>query len=256
MLVTALVGLGAAPSAFGLFEIHQFVTKAGDHSATATCPSGYHVVSGGGQTGVIPATMGQTALNASRKSGNGWTVRGFSFHDHQTTPSHNFKVTAYAYCSQRNFHLNTFTDTATGTPRVTTPVNCGSGHVVSGGGAVTSMYGVAFLDARRPNGWKFGADATSDGGSMLPATTQAAAYCTPDPYHLATAKASGTVQANHIASKTAHCPQGTTLVSGGGDAGASPYDITWYSRKQENGWRITVTNGPMPTTLTAYAYCH
>src|SRR5438128_11602561 len=104
-LVMALVGLAAAQSAqsaFGLTEIAAFVSSPGDRSATATCPSGTHVVSGGGKTGVIPATLGQTALNASHKSGNGWTVTGYSFHDNQTSPSHNFRVTVYAYCAQHN----------------------------------------------------------------------------------------------------------------------------------------------------------
>jgi hypothetical protein len=256
-LVMALVGLGAAQSAFGLTEIYAYVISPGDHSATATCPPGSHVVSGGGKTGVIPATLGQTALNASHKSGNGWTATGYSFHDNQTSPNHNFRVTVYAYCAQHNLHLSTFRNTTTGTPRVTTPVDCGSGYVVSGGGSVTSPYGVAFVDARRPGGWKFGADATSDGGSTIPATTQAAVYCTPNPYRLRTATASGSVDPSQIKSKTAHCPDGTRLVSGGGDAGASPYAVTWYSRRERNGWRITVTNdGPFPTTITAYAYCH
>src|SRR2546426_847304 len=205
-VVMALVGLGGAQSAFGLTEIYAFVISPGDHSATATCPPGTHVVSGGGKTGVIPATLGQTALNASHKSGNGWTAAGYSFHDNQTSPKHNFRVTVYAYCAQHNLHLSTFRNTTTATPRVTTPVDCGSGHVVSGGGSVTSPYGVAFVDARRPGGWKFGADATSDGGSTIPATTQAAVYCTPNPYRLRTATASGSVDPNQIKSKTAHCP--------------------------------------------------
>jgi hypothetical protein len=255
-LATALVGLGGAQSALALTEFRAYITKAGDHSARAGCPSNMHLVSGGGKTGVIPANLRQTALSSSHKSGNGWVVAGYSFHDQQTSPSHNFRVTAYAYCARHNLRLRTFKDRSTGTPRVTTGVECDSGHLVSGGGSVTSPFGVPFLDAKRGNGWKLGADATSDGGPSASTTTQAAAYCTPKPYRLRTAKASGTVKAHDTVTKTAHCPEGTRVISGGASAGDSPSAVIWYSRKQRNGWRISVTTRASPTSMTAYAYCH
>ena len=255
-LATAIVGLAGAPGALALSEFRFYVTAPGDHSARAGCPSNMHLVSGGGKTGVIPANDRQTALGSSHKSGNGWIVAGYSFHDSQTTPSHNFRVTAYAYCARNDFRLRTYKDRTTGTPRVTTSVECEKGNLVSGGGSVTSPFGVPFLNAKRGNGWKLGADATSDGGPSMATTTQAAAYCTPRPYRLRTAKASGAVKAHQTETRTARCPEGTRVISGGASSGDSPSAVIWYSRKYRNGWRISVTTRAAPTTMTAYAYCH
>ncbi len=180
---------------------------------------------------------------------------GYSFHDHGTIPSHNFRVTAYAYCTRHDFDLKTFERSSTGRPRVTAGARCETGHVVSGGGSVEAPYGVPFLNVKRRNGWKFGADATSDGGPMRSTTVEAAAYCTPRPYQLRTAEARGRVKAHRAKAKTARCPDGTRVISGGGSAGDSPSAVLWYSRKQRNGWRIKVTAGGSSTRITAYAYC-
>jgi hypothetical protein len=214
-----------------------------------------HVVSGGGKSGAIRANDRQTAITSSHKSGNGWIVSGYSFHDQANTPSHNFRVTAYAYCARNNLHLKTFTERSSGTPRVTTEAECETGHLVSGGGSVTSPFGVPFLSAKRGDGWRLGADASSDGGATTQTTTQAAAYCTPKRFPLRTATARGGVPAGETKAKTAHCPEGRRLISGGGRSGDSPDAVIWYSRKQRNGWRIKVTAGASPTSITAYAYC-
>jgi hypothetical protein len=182
-------------------------------------------------------------------------VGGYSFHDRGTIPSHNFRVTAYAYCSRHDFHLRTYETRATGTPRATARARCETGNVVSGGGWVDGPYGVPFLSAKRAGGWKFGADATSDRGPRTATSTVAAAYCTPRPYRLRKANARGRVKAHRTKAKTARCPDGTRVISGGGSAGDSPSAVLWYSRKRGNGWRIKVTAGGSSTPITAYAYC-
>lgn len=253
--VTAVVGLGASTSATALWESRFYLSEPGDHWAKAACPKDMHVISGGGKSGFIRATGRRAAITSSHKSGNGWIVGGYSFHDRATVPSHNFRVTAYAYCSRNDFRLKTFETSSTGKPRVTTGARCETGNLVSGGGWVDGPYGVPFLNAKRRNGWKFGADASTDGGRTKSTTTVAAAYCTPRPYRLRKAKATGRVSAHRSKAKTAWCPDGTRVISGGGSAGDSPSAVLWYSRKQRNGWRIKVAAGGSPTRITAYAYC-
>jgi hypothetical protein len=246
--------LGAAQNAFALKEVEKTLRAAGDHSAIAKCPRGMHLVSGGGFTGTGSMSLGQTWFKESRKSANGWIVTGDSNDD--SNPNNTFIVTAYAYCAHKNLHLKAFPGNVPSAHRVTSHAGCGSGHIVSGGGSVTGRYGLPFRDAKSGNGWDFAADSSADGGAITTTEPKAFAYCTPGRYRLRRVAASGMANPNFIKTKTAHCPQGTKVVSGGADTGASPYAVLWYSRKQGNGWRITVNSGPNPTTITAYAYCH
>jgi hypothetical protein len=253
--LAAALGLAATPGASALWESRFYLSEPGDHWAKAACPKDMHVISGGGKSGFIRPTGRRAAISSSHKSGNGWIVGGYSFHDHATVPSHNFRVTAYAYCSRHNFRLRTYEAESAGTPRTSTAARCEKGNLVSGGGWVDAPYGVPFLNAKRRNGWKFGADATADGGPGRSTEVEAAAYCTPRPYRLRRARATSRVGAHRSKAKTAHCPKGTRVVSGGGSAGESPSAVLWYSRKRRNGWRIKVAAGGSPTRITAYAYC-
>jgi hypothetical protein len=253
--LAAVVGLGAAPSASALWESRFYLTEPGDHWAKAACPHGMHVISGGGKSGFIRPTGRRAAITSSHKSGNGWIVGGYSFHDHGTLPSHNFRVTAYAYCTRHDFHLRTYEGESADTPRTTVTARCETGSVVSGGGFVDGPYGVPFLNAKRGNGWKLGVDATADGGASRSTEVEGAAYCTPRPYRLRTASARGRARAHRTKAKTARCPDGTRVISGGGSSGDSPSAVLWYSRKRRNGWRIKVTAGGSSARITAYAYC-
>jgi hypothetical protein len=253
--LAAAVGLAAAPGASALWESRFYLSEPGDHWAKAACPNDMHVISGGGKSGFIRPTGRRAAISSSHKSGNGWIVGGYSFHDRATVPRHNFRVTAYAYCSRHNFHLRTYEAESAGMPRARATARCEAGDVVSGGGFVDGPYGVPFLNARRGNGWKLGADASADGGASRSTEVEAEAYCTPRPYRLRKASARGRVQAHGTKAKTARCPKGTSVISGGGSAGDSPSAVLWYSRKRGNGWRIKVTSGGSPTRVTAYAYC-
>ncbi len=251
-LALSALALAVPASAVALTESSNTVTATGTHSAIAPCPPGKHVVSGGGWVHLTPATLAQLPLNDTGASGNGWSATGFT-HD----PNHPFAVTAYAYCSTHDPHLQTFTGSpTTNTPSTPAVVSCTAGNAISGGGDMTGSYGYTFAFAKLGNGWRTGSNSKFDGGSggTLPTTAQASVNCTPERYVLTTASQSGTIAPDHLLDRTATCPPGTAVVSGGGDAGTNGF--MYYSRMKGNGWTIDAESGALDsTTVTAYAYC-
>jgi len=119
-----VLGLAMPASASALIEASKDETAI-EPTRDSAVSARFHVVSGGGWVHVTPATLAQLPLNGSGRSGNGWSVTGFT-HDH----SYPFTVTAYAYCGVNDLHLSTFTGApGTGTPRATASVPCSTGNV-------------------------------------------------------------------------------------------------------------------------------
>src|SRR5205823_2450479 len=118
-LALSALALAVPATALALTESSNTVTDKGTHSAVAPFPAGKHVVSGGGLIGRSQGVY-QLPLNATGQSGNGWSATGFT-HDH----NYPFAVTAYAYCSTHDPHLQTFTGSATtNTPSTPAVVSC------------------------------------------------------------------------------------------------------------------------------------
>ena len=255
LLLAAVLMLSVTAKASALIEVEATNIAAGEHSAVAKCPQGKHIVSGGGWIGTFQMSLGQPDFAGMTKVRNGWKVSG----DPGMNPSDPFRVTSYAYCSNHNFHLRKSAKESTHAPDVTTRARCKRGtDIISGGGLFTSDYGISQVSARFNNGWKLGSDTTLDGGSIgLPATTEAQAYCTPESYDIHQVRIFGRVEPGHIKSRTARCPRGMKLVSGGADA-VSPRGLLWFMRAAGNGWTGTVTNYDSTETITmvVYAYCH
>jgi hypothetical protein len=236
-VLVALLGFGATPAAQALVTVSRSETATGVHGETVRCPSGTHVVSGGGFT-----SLG--FVIHTKKDRNGWEI----FAD-PGPGGGSSTIVVFANCGQRNYHLDGVRRSrSVPSGGVMRTASCPPGqNLVSGGGGVGPV-GYLFRQRKVGDGWSTGADSAGFGFT----TVTSWAYCTPRGLNLVRASRSSTSSSNQDV--TAECPGRTKLVSGGGSI--DTVGFMWGSRKLQNGWRFYGDpNGAGSATVTADAYC-
>jgi hypothetical protein len=244
-IASGIVGfaLWLAPQAGAVTTVTATNTGVGDVAATATCPAGTKVLSGGGdspQAGYLQSTL---------KRGNGWEVR------YTDTNSGPYSMMAYAYCSAKAPALKTAHargDANSGGVAAVTTKCPKETHVVSGGGAMALDDGSALVSTvKTRNGWSASGSGTLDNPSA--SGIRVYAYCSVKNFHLR--KASSTSPTTDSdATAEAICPNGTSFVSGGGKGHSGKR--LWKLAKPDGPQGFdAVGGGNITGSITAFAYC-
>jgi hypothetical protein len=264
--VLAVVGsaLAAATSAAALptLTTHSKSTSAhsGRLTATAKCSAGEHVVSGGyAATKTVPPG----ALVASHAvAGKGWTVVMYPYFAE--------RLTVYAYCA-RNGKLSASQRKATAkaaqAPALTTATaSCHTGQASFSGGF--AFQHATLSESNSSTYDNYSADERSWSVTSAFATTPAQlatfAYCGRG-LTVTARTATSPSPAHTMASATASCDKGETLLSGGFSTDPTPdwnnttgpdtYSAASY-RSAVRSWTVTADNySDVAGTITTFAYC-
>jgi hypothetical protein len=235
-----------------------------DKSATATakCPQGSTVVSGGFAApdrvyaGGGPYTE---ILSANRQGKRAWVVRGQNFSSKDGT------MYSYAYCADIGpIQVAEGTDTVEDRRDATATARCPQGlTAISGGWAGKNAGGgrpqmIPFLSKRKgTNAWTVGA---VNGSFNQSATLTAYAYCAElDPPQEVVNESSGPILS--APSLGVSCKGGRVAISGGFDAatkkGYSASAEVYSSHRKKGGkrWNTQFINGGRDRHLKVYAYC-
>jgi hypothetical protein len=231
-LLTTAAALIAVPAAEAVVVENSGSTVGGTATITVACPTGTHVVSGGGSIDSGGRLFG------SAKSGNGWRASGHTPH-----PSGSATVTVEAICGRRDYDLRRRSAHSSSQHSVTARCHDGE-RVVSGGGYTTGNGSLIESRRRGRRGWIL----TGVGGVQ---SATAYVYCTVR--RLRVTRVSNT-SAISSSPTTAHvgCPPGTRIISGGG---FSPNGFLDEILKSGNGWFAGGDPIGGSSNTTVFAYC-